>query len=109
MNPEKPDQSITMASGEPVDPNHRELDPETGLQKGYLVLSEDERAKGFIRPYRDSYTHRVCGVNTKMGKAIAETYARDPKFYNGTFCAGCRKHFPLSEFVWRDTLETVGS
>lgn len=23
----------------------------------YLVLSEEERAKGFIRPYRDSYKH----------------------------------------------------
>lgn len=24
----------------------------------YLVLSEEERAKGFIRPYRDSYIHQ---------------------------------------------------
>jgi hypothetical protein len=24
----------------------------------YLVLSEEERAKGFVRPYRDSYVHR---------------------------------------------------
>ena len=27
----------------------------------YLVLSEDERAKGYVRPYRDTYTHTVCG------------------------------------------------
>jgi hypothetical protein len=38
-----------------------------------------------------------------MGLAIAETYARDPHYYGGTFCAGCRNHFPVGpdgEFVW---------
>ena len=29
-----------------------------GMQKCYLVLSEEERAKGFIRPVRRSYIHK---------------------------------------------------
>lgn len=29
-----------------------------GQQKGYLVLTEEERAKGFLRPVRRSYVHR---------------------------------------------------
>ncbi len=30
---------------------------ETGQHEIYLVLSEEERAKGFVRPYHDSYIH----------------------------------------------------
>jgi hypothetical protein len=68
----------------------------------YLVLSDEERGKGFVRPYRDTYRHTVCGTPTTMGRAIAETYARDPSFYGGTFCVTCSKHRPLSEFTWLD-------
>ena len=68
----------------------------------YLVLSEDDRGKGFVRPYRDAYQHLECGAVTTMARPIAETYARDPKFYGGTYCTNCRKHRPLSEFVWLD-------
>src|SRR4051812_3380797 len=80
-----------------------------GMQEKYLVLSEEERAKGFVRPLRQAYVHLTCGGVTRMGLAIAETYARDPKFYGGTFCVTCGKHLPLSEFVWDGTDETVGS
>lgn len=66
-----------------------------GQQESYLVLSDEERAKGFVRPVRQTYRHTLCGTTTTMGLAIAETYARDPKFYCGTFCRHCGKHFPL--------------
>lgn len=135
----------------------------------YLVLSEEERAKGFVRPYRDSYVHvganirshwkrvwkmldpsdemypkyvatmvvledengnpiggpyvtqeeltswekgeRVggCGSVTTMGRAISETYARDPKFYGATYCCGCCRHLSVDEFLWYGTNEKVGS
>lgn len=99
----------TLTDGSPVTPDHREIDPKTGQQKGYVVLSEDERAKGFVRPYRDSYVHNACGGVTTMSRPLAETYARDPNFYSGTFCAHCRGHFPLDQFVWVGTDEAVGS
>ncbi len=99
----------TLTDGSPVTPDHREINPATGQQKAYVVLSEEERSKGFIRPYRDSYIHDKCGTLTKMGSAIAETYARKPSFYDGTFCCGCRAHFPLAEFKWDGTNEIVGS
>lgn len=66
----------------------------------YLVLSEAERAKGFLRPVRDTYSHLTCGTTTTMGAAIAETYARDPWHYGSTYCVNCAKHRPLAEFVW---------
>jgi hypothetical protein len=78
-----------------------------GQQEKYAILSDEERAKGFVRPVRTSYTHVKCGSRTTMATAIAETYARDPNFYGGTFCVGCKAHFPLHRgddyaFVWDD-------
>ena len=101
----------TLTDGLPVTPDHREL-REDGQQKGYVVLSAEERAKGFVRPVRQSYVHDKCGGVTTMGLALAETYARDPSFYSGTFCAICRAHFPVGadgEFTWKGTTERVGT
>lgn len=144
----------------------------TGQHEVYLVLSEEERAKGFVRPYRNSYRHigrdvvshwkaihrmldevekgkftgkeyvavmtiltnedgsfkggsyvtqeeltaweqnkKVGGCNTvtTMGRALSETYARDPNFYGATFCVHCNRHLPVDEFVWEGTNEKVGS
>jgi len=97
--------ATTLTDGSPVTDDHREIDPATGQQKGYVVLSEEERRKGFVRPVRRSYKHLTCGTVTTMGLALAETYARDPYFYSGTFCVHCRSHFPVGEdgeFVWID-------
>jgi hypothetical protein len=156
------DDKRTLVDGSPVTADHLEINPRTGQQKDYVVLSEEERAKGFVRPYRDTYTHngkpgpanlrdltdeekerysktnyekfeeypegkysaaigrfwtqeqldnigKGCGADTKMSRPIAETYARNPGFYSGTFCVGCKKHLPLDEFVWKGTNEQVGS
>jgi|SRR5882724_2595664 len=133
-----------------------------GQHKGYIVLCEEERRKGFVRPYRDAYRHvgpLICGRNlsslflghgsegpctcnacqlraitcymdkghkgkcgmvtgpkpkpcrsvTTMGRALSETYARDPSFYGATFCCQCNKHLPVAEFVWTADGERVGS
>lgn len=109
--------------------------------EAYLVLSEAERAQGFVRPLRKTYVHvgpggselardaigaldptrhgrtlsilgdLACGRVTRMSLEIAETYARDPKFYGATYCVGCQAHLPVDEFIWGDALtdERVGS
>lgn len=134
---------------------------ETGQHASYVVLCDAERAKGFVRPYRDAYEHvgrKVerceatrtdgdyenprqcnrrfqhegdhqfdalmllsgpihflplreggCGSVTTMGRALSETYARDPKFYGATFCCSCNRHLPVAEFVWTNDREQVGS
>lgn len=74
-----------------------------GQHSSYIVLCDEERAKGFVRPVRDAYKHLKCGAVTTMGRALAETYARDPGFYTSTFCSQCNAHFPVGEdgeFVW---------
>lgn len=137
--------AMCTTSGEPVDKVRAEQTNETGQHKSYIVLCPDERAKGFVRPYRDSYKHvgrKVCGLYvgpdgatvchmeprhegecgevkgprpqacntvTTMGRALSETYARNPKFYGATFCVGCNKHLPVEEFVWTADGEVLGS
>lgn len=142
-----------LVSGSPVpeDRSHTKIKP-NGQQQDYVVLTPEERAKGFVKPLRDSYIHagptqpaklrelteqeqqdhgghgyvkyeeygperdpvvgkfwtqaeldrvaKRCGCVTTMSRSIAETYARDPNFYSGTFCVGCSAHFDLSEFTW---------
>lgn len=109
-------QKVTLSGNPPELPNNccapAPVDPETGMHKDYWVLSEAERAKGFIRPVRYVYLHEKCGTTTRMGTALAETYARDPKFYGATFCCFCKNHFPVGingEFLWEGTDEKVGT
>lgn len=93
---------VQLSGGGDVTEDHRDLKP-NGQQKGYIVLKDHERAKGFVRPYRDAYRHLKCQRITTMSRDIAETYARDPHFYRGTFCTTCRSHFPVGEngeFTW---------
>ncbi len=100
----------TLSDGTQIYPEHRNL-KENGQQEGYVVLAEEERAKGFVRPVRRSYQHLKCGTVTTMEQTLAETFARDPNFYSGTFCCGCSAHFPVGpdgEFVWDGTSEKVG-
>lgn len=101
-------------TGLTTDRNHPDLargvDSEPTPQASvYLVLSDEERAKGFVRPYRDAYKHAACGSVTTMGRALSETYARDPKFYGATYCCRCAMHRPVSEFTWTADGEVVGS
>ena len=101
-----------LASGEPVpeDRSHTTLKP-SGQQQDYIVLTESERHKGYVRRYRDAYRHLFCGKITTMSRAIAETYARDPNFYTGTFCSTCCGHFPIGEdgdFVWYEMDGSTG-
>ena len=80
----------------------------------YLALSEEEIAKGFVRPVRHSYSHTECsvfpnGVTRMQGGDLAETWARDPKFYGNTYCVHCGMHRPVREFVWEGTDERLGT
>lgn len=153
----------TLTDESAVTPDHRDIKPD-GMQKAYVVLNAEERAKGFVRPVRRSYVHvgrpmptntrdlteeeheryagqgyvkheeyhphrgsvvgrywtaeelrraqGGCNAVTRMGLALAETYARDYEFYTHTFCCACRAHFPVGEtgeFVWEGTDERVGT
>ncbi len=108
------DRSKRCVVGEAVAPGVANTeDRGDGQQKGYVVLCDAERKRGFVRPVRKTYRHMKCGTTTTMGRELAETYARDPEFYSGTFCCRCGGHFPVGadgEFVWDDgSGEKVGT
>lgn len=83
-------------------------DREPGPQHDvYLVLSDEERAKGFVRPVYRAYKHHdpECEYITTMALPLCETYARQPDYYGSTYCCGCRMHRPVGkegEFTWID-------
>jgi hypothetical protein len=108
---EPPRRSGSSLTTDPTDPRltHGVDEKPTPQAEAYLILSEEERAKGFIRPVRQSYVHDVCGGVTRMGRALAETYAAKPTFYGATYCVHCALHAPVAEFVWDGTTERVGS
>jgi len=95
-----------------TDPNHPELgrgidDIKVELNKVYLVLSQTEIDKGFVKPYRTSYVHLTCNKATSINTKIAETYATDPYFYSSTYCCHCSMHRPLKEFIWSPDGESM--
>lgn len=100
---------ITTDRNDPELHQHVLEGPGSGQQRTYLVLNEEERKNGWIRPLRTSYVHNACGRVTRMGMELCETYAREPKFYGKTFCVGCRAHLPVCEFRWVEDNEVVGS
>ncbi len=104
---------VTLSGKKPKLPDHcgapAPIDPKTGMHKDYWILSEEELKKGFIRPVREVYLHLKCLTTTRMNLKIAETYARDNKFYGLTYCCTCKDHFPVDEFVWENTNIKVGA
>lgn len=55
MSDEKP--ATTTTRGDMAKEEAVEIDPDTGMQRAYIILTEEERAKGFVRPVRYSYRH----------------------------------------------------
>ena len=98
----------TYTTSDRRDPNiDKPLGP--GQQnKAYIVLSDEERSKGFVRPVRREYLHTVCRTRTLMDRKIAETYAAQPHYYGRTWCCHCLEHLPVIEFLWLDG-SVVGS
>jgi hypothetical protein len=98
---------MTICTTNPNHPGLRTGTDETPVPQNdaYLVLSQEEIAKGFVRPLRDIYRHMVCGQDTRMSEGLAQTYARIPAFCGATYCVHCQKHRPVGqqgEFVWLD-------
>lgn len=75
-----------------------------GQFENHPTIDEGE----FKRPIRLEYKHNRCGGVTRMGRKLAESIARDPDYYDSTFCSKCGDYFPLEEFEWVDDGVTVG-
>jgi hypothetical protein len=45
---------------------------------------------------------------TTMGRALSETYARQPDFYGASYCVTCRMHVPVADLDWYGDDGSVG-
>lgn len=106
--------SYTHCGERPKNPT-RPLTPEQAeryLGQNYVAFEPDpdpETSGRVGRYWTEAQLSGGCGTETTMSVAIAETYARDPKFYGSTLCVHCKRHLPVAEFVWTGTTEAVGS
>lgn len=65
-----------------TDPRLHQVKP-NGQNEAYLVLSEEERQKGFVRPVRDSYVHVGKKADSKFVEFIpVEIHAPGDKYYH---------------------------
>lgn len=67
---------------DPKDPRltHGSDSSPTPQAETYLVLSKEERAKGFVRPYRDSYVHTGQQPTYPTRELTAEEHERYDQF-----------------------------
>lgn len=108
LSTENQNSGITENKNDPRLGKSEDLEPRD-QHEVYLVLSKEERESGFLRPVYNNYVHKTCGHETGIAREIAETFARDPKFYTHTYCTHCRKHLPVAEFTWGGTSVIVGN
>lgn len=66
-------------SGQPWTEGSRELKP-NGQQKDYIILCEEERKRGFVRPVRTSYRHVGPTPPTSLRDLTPEEQSRYAKF-----------------------------
>ena len=74
--------------------------------------SEEPRIGRFWTQKELDSINMGCGTITTMPVPIAETYAREPRYYGSTFCCGCGLYLRVGErgeFVWEGTDERVGT
>jgi len=74
---------------------------EDGQYENYPVIEEGHEPE-FKQEPRKSYIHEKCGVKTTMRGELPESIARDPTWYDKTFCYGCKDHVPVEEVHWED-------
>ena len=74
-----------------------------------FIPNEDKDSPVTGRFIKQDDLKKGCGLVTTMGIALAETYARDPKFYGSTYCCHCQMHKQVNEFIWEGTNEKVGT
>ena len=88
----------------PIDPNAPgapgPIDPQTGQHTQYWVLCEEERAKGFVRPYRSTYIHKGGQPQYPLRDLTPEEHERYEKFDYVAYEAYPKDREPLLGRFW---------
>lgn len=99
-----------LADGSPEVPGYERINPATGMQREYVVLSEEERAKGFVRPVRRSYKHvGAGGPKRPLRDLTPEEHERFDRFGYAKFEAYPESESPVTGKFWTEKeLATIG-
>ena len=84
---------------DPNDPRLKEVES-SGQQVAYLVLSEEERAKGFVRPLRRSYKHVGIKPDLPLRNLTDEEHERYDQYGYVAFEAYPESEFPKTGRFW---------
>lgn len=84
--------NVTTTDGAPFDPT---IGP-NGQQKNYVVLTEEERAKGFVRPLRRTYRHvgppgpkhPLRDLTAEEDRSYGDTYVKFEPYPEGSGSRG---------------------
>lgn len=97
-----------LTNGAPVTEDHREINPATGQQKAYVVLSPEERAKGFVRPVRRSYQHiGAPAPKYDLRDLTDEEMERYPEYVK--FEPYPENESPVTGYFWKQSdLDNIG-
>lgn len=91
---------------DPSDPRLGRGPGGAGLNAAYLVLSEEERAKGFVRPLRLSYIHHMPAPQHELRDLTAEERERYGEYGYVKFEAYPEAQHPtLGRFWTQDDLD----
>lgn len=105
------DKTVTTLHGTPVE-KVREMQEQqkTGMHSDYIVLTEEERAKGFVRPVRRSYRH--VGLPTpkvELRDLTPDEHERYDKFGYVKYEAYPEERRPVTGRFWTQAeLDKIG-
>ena len=106
QKPIVPAEAVKLPEDKKVEP---QIKPPIIPQKTKDMITDTEKARGFVRPIRSVIVHKACGERNVLTDAVAEMYARDPKGNTNALCVACGNYFPVVEFNWEGIEEKVGS
>lgn len=106
------DPRVTLTDRTQVYPEHRNIIPDgprKGQQEGYVVLAEEEIAKGYVRPFRKSYRHVGAPAVAGLRDLTEEERERYDQFGYVKFQQYPPERSPVTGRYWRQAdLDRVG-
>lgn len=104
------DPKMTTTDGRPVDEVRAEQEADGNkMHKSYIVLTAEERAKGFVRPVRRSYRHTGLRLPSNLRDLTPEEVERHGKYGYVKFQPYPPERSPSVGLYWtKADMERVG-
>jgi Phosphoribosyl-ATP pyrophosphohydrolase len=104
-------ENVVLTTGEPVPEDRSHTEPQPGgQQKAYVVLTESERGKGFVRTVRDAYKHvGMPGPRHPLRDLTEEEHRRYDQFGYVKYEKYPDDSGPTGKFWTQKELDSIGN